>query len=256
MKLLLHIAFLGTAYSGYQVQKNAPTVQGVLTEAAERLFGVRCDIVGCSRTDSGVHARDFCATVAYRETGTLTTTVPIERIPLAFATLLPRDIAVTGAEWVSDSFHARYDVVFKEYQYWIRNTRTHDPFSADREWWYPRPISEQALERMAQAAACFVGTHDFASFMASGSDVTDTVRTVTEAEIKRCGDSVVFRVAADGFLYNMVRIMTGTLIDVAEGKLSPEDIPSVLAARDRTRAGATAPPHGLYLCRVVYPKDI
>jgi len=112
------------------------------------------------------------------------------------------------------------------------------------------------LERMAQAAACFVGTHDFASFMASGSDVTDTVRTVTEAEIKRCGDSVVFRVAADGFLYNMVRIMTGTLIDVAEGKLSPEDIPSVLAARDRTRAGATAPPHGLYLCRVVYPKDI
>ena len=160
-----------------------------------------------------------------------------------------------GAKWVPPSFHARYDVIEKAYTYRIHNRHERDPFLEGRAWHYPCPIGDAQLAAMRQAAARFVGTHDFAAFMAQGSSVATTVRTVTRTAVEREGDAILFRVAADGFLYNMVRIMTGTLMAVAEGKLAPEEIDAILASRDRARAGITAPACGLYLSEVVYSPE-
>ncbi len=252
MKVLLHLSFLGTNYCGYQIQPNGVTVQQRLNEATKALFGYDCDIVGCSRTDSGVHANHFCAAVTRKGEAFLDTTIPMDRIPLAIAQFLPEDIAVFRAEAVEDSFHPRYDVRYKEYVYRIWNRPERNPFEGDRTWHYPKMISDGDLERMRLAAASFVGTHDFASYMAADSKIRDSVRTVYEAEVTRRGDVVEFRVSANGFLYHMVRILTGTLIAVAEGKLEPSEIQAVTEARDRCRAGITVPPQGLFLNRVVY----
>ena len=252
MKILIRISYLGTNYCGYQIQKNQRTVQEALCAAADAVFGTKCDVTGCSRTDSGVHALDFCATVTERGKDKIETTIPIEKIPLVFATVLPSDIAVNSAEWVSEEFHPRYDVRYKEYVYKIYNAPTPDPFLADRSWHYPRVISDKALSDMNRAAKSFVGTYDFCSYMASGSDIKDTTRTVFDADVSREGNIITFRVSANGFLYNMVRIFTGTLIAVAEGKISPEEIIGITEAGDRSRAGNTAPARGLYLNRVVY----
>ena len=252
MKLFIKISYRGTAYGGYQVQNNAPTIQKELTDAASVLFGGRCDIVGCSRTDSGVHANEFCATVSKKKESFIETSIPISRIPQAMSHWLPSDIAVFAAEEVEDSFHPRYDVKYKEYEYKILNRQVRDPFLEGRVWHCPKQIDEEGFENMKRAAAMLVGRRDFSSFMAADSTVKDTVREVFSAEIEREGDLVTFRVSADGFLYNMVRIFTGTLVEVAYGKIAVEDIPHIIEAHDRRRAGCTAPPEGLYLNRVVY----
>ena len=252
MKILLRISFLGTNYCGYQIQKEHRTVQQTLCEAAERVFGVKCDITGCSRTDSGVHAYGFCATVTEHGSKTIETTIPIEKIPLVFASVLPADISILSAQWVGEEFHPRYDVRYKEYVYKIYNAPVADPFLADRTWHYPKTLDECAIDRMNRAAHAFIGKFDFCSYMASGSDIKDTVRTVFDADVTREGDIVVFRVCADGFLYNMVRIFMGTLISVAEGKIDPDDIVKITQAKDRSLAGNTAPAMGLYLNKVVY----
>lgn len=255
MKLLLKISYLGTRYAGYQVQPNADTVQRRLNLAAERLFGHPCDIVGCSRTDSGVHAKSFCAAVTKQGTDSLETEIPIARIPLAFSANLPPDICVYDACFVPEAFHPRYGVVMKEYLYRIFNRPVRDPFEEGRSCHLPKPLSDAALARMAQAAEHFRGRHDFSAFMAQGSKIVDPVRTVYVSEIARTGDIVSYRVRADGFLYHMVRILAGTLTEVGEGKLDPADIPDILASRDRSRAGRTLPACGLYLNRVFYPAD-
>lgn len=252
MKLFIKVRYLGTNYCGYQVQPNAPSIQQELNKAAYALFGYDCDIVGCSRTDSGVHANEFCATVAKKGTEDLFTTLPPERVPLAFSAHLPPDISVFDAAWVASDFHARYDVVEKEYIYRIYTASVRHPFWEGRAYHLPRLIDDEALDRMNRAAAYLVGKQDFAAYMAQGSTVSTTVRTVTAAAVERDGDLIVFRISADGFLYNMVRILAGTLIDVGLGKLSPEDIPKITASRDRSRAGMTVPAHGLYLNRVTY----
>ena len=258
MKLFLRLSYLGTAYNGYQVQGEQPTVQRELTRACAELFGERCDIVGCSRTDSGVHAKDFCVTVAKRGTDELVTSIPAQRIPLALNAHLPDDISVWAAEFVASEFHPRYDVKYKEYVYRIYNSASRSPFENNRAWLYPKHIDTAALRDMQRAAQLYCGTHDFTSFMAQGATVAHAVRTITHASVTRNEDVIEFRVAADGFLYNMVRIMTGTLIAVAEGKITPDQIPEIIAAKDRARAGMTAPAHGLYLNSVVYesiPKE-
>lgn len=252
MKILLDISFLGTAYHGYQVQPDSPTIQAALNSAAKDLFGFDCDVVGCSRTDSGVHANQFFATVAKRNEIGIDTSIPAHKLITAFSVRLPQDISVNNAELVPDSFHARYDVKHKEYEYLIWNKPQRNPFMYDRSWHYPRYIDDVALKRMNDACSRFWGTHDFSSYMASNSSVKSTVRTVYDAQIMRDGDLLRFKVSADGFLYNMVRILTGTLIAVAEGKISPEDIDAITEARDRSMAGITVPPQGLYLNKVVY----
>ena len=252
MKLLLKIAYNGSAYCGYQVQPNGISIQQRLNEAAEALFGFPCDIVGCIRTDSGVHAKEFCATVAKKGMPSIETSIPTERIPLAMSAHLPSDICVFDAKVVPDEFHARYDVKEKEYIYRFFDRAVRDPFEEGRAYHVPKPISDEALKQMKLAAKSFCGTHDFAAFMAQGSKVQSTVRRITDAEVVRDGNAVVFRVSADGFLYNMVRIMAGTLLEVASGKLSPDEIPTIIESRDRFRAGHTAPACGLYLNRVIY----
>ena len=255
MKALLYVSFVGTAYCGYQIQPNGPTVQQKLNEAAEALFGYPCDVVGCSRTDSGVHANMFCVTVSKKGESGLETTIPIESLPRAFSAHLPEDISVFAAEAVEESFHPRYDAHYKEYIYRIWNRPMRNPFLQDRAWHCPRPIDAEGLRRMNEAAHSFIGTHDFASYMAAGSKITDTVRTVLDAEVTADGDgTILFRVSANGFLYNMVRIFVGTLVDVAYGKCSPSDVVRITEARDRSMAGQTAPACGLYLNRVIYPK--
>ncbi len=253
-KIFLTVAYVGTAYCGYQVQPNGVTVQEKLNLAAKALFGFDCDVVGCSRTDSGVHARGFCVAISKKGTSELATAIPPERVARAMNAHLPDDIAVLHSGVVPGDFHPRYDVVSKEYEYLIYNGRERDPFLLDRAWHIPTPIDDAALLRMQQAAAQFVGTQDFSAFRAVGADTEpgDAVRTVYAATVERRGEMISFRVRADGFLYHMVRIMAGTLAAVAKGSIAPTDIPHILHEKDRRLAGTTAPACGLYLDRVFY----
>lgn len=245
MKILLEIAFVGTAYCGFQVQENAPSVQKTLQNALEMLFDTTLLVSGCSRTDSKVHARQFYCTAE----GKIPTAFPLDKLPTASLAFLPKDISILSAKQVPDSFHVRYDVQYKEYEYVILNTAARDPFMNGRVWHYSKRLDAEALDKAAQA---FVGQHDFAAFMAAGSQIVDTVRTIYAFHVEREGTLVKMRVAADGFLYNMVRILCGTLIAVAEGKIKPEALPAVIASKDRRQAGMTLPPEGLYLSKVVY----
>ena len=256
MKIFLRIAYLGTAYCGYQVQPNGVTVQAKLNEAAEAVFGHPCDIVGCSRTDSGVHARDFCATVTAKGRDFLETTIPTDRMPQIFNSVLPADIAVKSALWVSDTFHARYGVQSKEYEYLIYNAPLRDPFLAARAWHIPRYIDDKALALMNEAAAHFVGTKDFSALRDGDPDEKDPVRTVFSASVTRVGDMIAFRVCGDGFLYHTVRVMTGVLVSVARGRYTPAEVGVLIAARKRAAFGATAPADGLCLDRVFYGEEI
>lgn len=244
MKVLLELSYDGTDYHGWQVQPGRVTVQSTVQDACERVFGARLPVTGCSRTDSGVHARRFYCTVE----GDIT--VPCERIPAALNSLLPPDISVLSAVAVADSFHPRYDCLGKEYCYSIYTGKVRDPLNYKHSWQLCRPLDAEA---MRCAARHFIGTHDFAAFCASGSSVTDTVRTVSSLEIKAEDDGYVkVCVSADGFLYNMVRIIVGTLVKVGMGKLDAESIDEIIESRDRSKAGNTAPACGLYLNQVFY----
>lgn len=253
MRILLKIKYMGSAYCGFQYQKNGNTVQKVLTEAAKEVFGRSCTITGCSRTDAGVHALGFCALAECEGEGM----IPVGRVHRAFASHLPEDIAVVAAAEVSDDFHPRYSAVGKEYIYRILDSSVRDPFEVGRSMFLGKRIDDAALENMQRAASGFLGKHDFSSFMATGSKITDAVRTVSEARVYREESGcLVFSVRADGFLYNMVRIMAGTLTEVARGRRSYDDIPKIIEAKDRSRAGITAPPEGLYLREVFYEENI
>ncbi|MBQ7314857.1 MAG: tRNA pseudouridine(38-40) synthase TruA [Clostridia bacterium] len=250
MKYLAKLRYVGCDFHGFQVQPNVRTVQGELSVAMEQTLGIPCRVTGCSRTDAGVHALAFCVTIEADGA-----TVPPEKLPIAALPYLPHDLSLYEACEVSKDFHVRYDVHSKQYVYRILNRKVPDPFLVGRVWHLPRRIDEEGLARMRAAAERFVGTHDFTSFMAEGTDVTDTVRTVLSMSVDAHGDQIDIRVRADGFLYHMVRIMVGTLTEVAFGKFEPEDIGQMLDAKDRTRAGMTAPADGLYLEQVFYPME-
>ncbi len=258
MKLLLKIMYDGTGYCGFQSQKNGRSVQEVLTKAMSALFGTDCSVTGCSRTDAGVHALGFCAAVSPTSAeGWELLPIPAEKIARAAERWLPRDISVRAAAAVEDGFHPRYDVVSKEYIYKMCDAAYRDPFLDGRVWQLKKPITDEGLCRMNRAAAAIVGTRDFSSFMAAGSKITDARRTVTRCAVARGGDGLLtLRIAADGFLYNMVRIITGTLADTAYGTFSAEDMVKILAACDRRAAGKTAPAAGLYLNEVTYGSPI
>lgn len=250
-KVLLTIAYNGRAYHGYQLQPELPTVALMLNKAISEAFGFECNITGCSRTDAGVHALGFCAT-AEPKNETDNITVPLEKIPIAVNMKLPADISVLGAREVDSSFHPRYDAKSKQYVYKIHASRIKNPFYEGLALEYGREISDFGIERMNEAARHFLGTHFFDSFMAQGSQIEDTKRTVFEARVERNGDLVEFTVSADGFLYNMVRIMVGTLLWVERGRLTPEQIPDIIASRNREMAGTTVKPDGLYLKTICY----
>ena len=239
----LDITYIGSAYCGWQSQRNGRTVQETLAAAIEKLTGAYPKLHGCGRTDAGVHAKNYCC--SFR--------TPSKASPETFVrglnALLPRDIAVKSASEAAPDFHARFSVTGKKYEYYILNSKTRDPFREGRALHYPYPLDEKQLDR---AAKDFLGEHDFSAFCAAGGSVKDKVRTITEAYVRREGDVVVFSVAGNGFLYNMVRIMVGTLLAVAQGKIAPDAIPAIIASGDRDAAGATAKPQGLYLSEVYY----
>lgn len=248
--IALKIAFDGGAYHGWQVQQNAVTVQQTLQDALEKVLRVRPPVTGCSRTDAGVHARSYVC--ALRTENPL----PCGNLRRALASLLPPDIAVLACVEAPESFHARYSTQGKEYLYHIDNGAARDPFTLRYAAYVPGPLH---VGRMRRAASLFCGRHDFSSFCAAGSAAAagprGAVRTVVLSELSSHGTTLVFRVRADGFLYNMVRIMAGTLLDVGRGKRRPEEIPTILAAGRRGDAGPTAPPQGLFLNRVFYGGD-
>ncbi len=254
MKLLLKIQYDGKNYCGYQYQPKLPTVQGKLTECISAFFGFPCKITGCSRTDAGVHALGFCATVEpYENMGDFWCTVPEGKIHRALNPFLPADIAVVGDTRVDDSFHPRYSVISKEYLYIVKDSLCRDVFSENRAFRIPRRLTDEDISKMNLCAERLVGKHDFSAFMAQGSSVEDTVRNLMKLEVKRFdADTVHISVCADGFLYNMVRILTGTLLDVSAGKIELSEIESILLSGDRKKAGFTAPPEGLYLKEVNY----
>ncbi len=247
MRLKLTLRYDGTRFHGWQVQPNGITVQQVLQDAVERVTGVRAGITGCSRTDAGVHAAMFCCA--------LDTDSPLrgDKLCAALNAHLPPDVAVYRCDEAAAGFHPRYDARGKRYVYHIWNGMARNPF------WQAYSLHRRGpldAARLDAAAGDFVGTHDFAAFQAAGSSVTDTVRTVRLARVDRDGEMVRFTVEADGFLYNMVRIMAGTLLDMAAGRIPWDAIPAILAGRDRAAAGATAPPQGLCLERVYYDDDL
>ena len=256
MKLLLKIKYDGGAYHGFQYQPNAPTVQGVLTEKISEAFGFPCTVTGCSRTDAGVHALGYCAAVEPcddAKKGEPWCTIPDERVHRALNVVLPSDIAVVGACKVDDDFHPRYDTLWKEYVYMIADGVSPDPFLRGRAFHTKKHLSDADIAKMNEAAELLIGRHDFSTFMAQGSSVTDTVRTLFDLSVERSGeDSVKITARGDGFLYNMVRILAGTLLDVAAGKIAVPDMTEILESLDRSKAGFTAPACGLYLNRVDY----
>ncbi len=260
MKILLKIMYDGSGYCGFQYQPTGKSIQGVLTECVSKAFGMPCLVTGCSRTDAGVHALGYCAMVEpsdklLRES--CWCTVPAEKIHRMLNVYLPDDICVVGAAYVEGDFHPRYNATGKEYVYRFRDAVCPDPFTVGRVYQVKRPIGEAELAKMNEAAKFIVGKHDFASFMASGSSVTDTVREVYSLEVDRIGEfDVEIRISGNGFLYNMVRIIAGTLLDVAYGKINPAEMEKIINSKDRSTAGTTAPAHGLYLSQVFYDRKI
>ncbi|HJH62378.1 MAG TPA: tRNA pseudouridine(38-40) synthase TruA [Firmicutes bacterium] len=245
--IALRLSYTGTAYHGWQVQKNARSVAETLEQALATVVGHPVKLTGAGRTDAGVHARVYVANFR------TSSGIPVDRLPLAVNTRLPDDIVVSRATVVPDGFNAIGSCLRKEYTYRIYNSRIRDPFYVNRVWFYPRPLDEEVL---AAAAAQFVGTHDFAAVRSVGTETRSTVRTVYYFEVERRERVIDLRVCADGFLYNMVRAMVGTCVYAAQGKLEPADIPGILSARNRTLAGPTAPPDGLYMTNLWYKEDV
>lgn len=242
--LLLTISYCGTDLHGWQIQDNAVTVQEVFQNALYEIIHERPDIKGCSRTDSGVHANMYCVSMKIAHP------ISEDRLMMAMNRYLPMDVVVTSAREVDDDFHARYSCTGKEYLYKVWNSRVRNPFLNGLALHYRYDIDVEALNREAQA---FVGTHDFTSFCTLDKrEKGDFTRTVEYFRVERSGDLVTFTVAADGFLYNMVRIMVGTLLAVEQGRIPRGSVADIIKSENRKKAGPTAPACGLYLNRVFY----
>ncbi|HIY74232.1 tRNA pseudouridine(38-40) synthase TruA [Intestinimonas butyriciproducens] len=245
--IALKLMYVGTAYHGWQVQKNAVSVAETLEKALATVVCHPVKCTGAGRTDAGVHAEVYIANFR------TTSRIPCDRIPLAVNTRLPDDIVVVKATEVPDDFNAIGSCLKKEYTYRIYNSRLGNAFYVNRAWFYPRHLDEHVMQR---AADCFVGTHDFSAVRAVGTEVRSPIRTVYYFDISRTGDLIECRVCANGFLYNMVRAMVGTCVYAAEGKFGPEDVSAILESKNRTAAGPTVPPGGLYMTRLWYNEDV
>ena len=241
--LLLTLRYNGTDFHGWQIQPNGNTIQQELCNAFKKLSGNDENIIGCSRTDAGVHANMFCCNVRTE------CNVPADKIPDALNFYLPPEISVYGCQDVDYDFHARYDCKGKEYIYLIYNGKHRNPFYENKAMFYPFKIDAEMLNNEAKD---FVGTHDFSSFCSVGSSIEDKTREIYDCKVIRNGDLVEIRVSGNGFLYNMVRIIVGTLMDIQKGKIEKGSIPKIIEGCDRENAGVTAPAHGLYLNKVFY----
>ena len=241
--IALKLMYNGTAYHGWQVQRNAVSVCETLQKALRQITGEDVHLTGCGRTDAGVHAERYVANFRTESR------IPLERLPFAINTHTPEDIAVSEALEVAEDFNAIGSCLKKEYTYRIYNSRFKNPFYVNRAWLYPKHLDETVMRRAAQQ---FVGEHDFAAVRSLGTQTKTTVRTVYSCTAEKTDDLITVSVCANGFLYNMCRAIVGTLVYASYGKIEPEDIPKLLELGDRRLTGPTMPPQGLYLNRVWY----
>ncbi len=238
----------GTLFSGYQVQPGKRTVQREIEAALATLHkGKAIRVHSSGRTDTRVHAR---GQVLHFDTPLL---IPLDKWPKAMNACLPDDVRIIEAAFVSDDFHSRYQAVKKEYHYRVLLSKQPDVWRRNTTFHFPYPFD---FEKIKEAASLLIGTYDFSSFCASNTDVKDKVRTVYEISIEIEQDELVFRLVGNGFLYNMVRIIVGTLLEVGVGKWEPSEMSMILQAQDRTLAGKTAPGNGLFLWKVTYETSI
>ena len=242
-RVKLIVAYDGTDYCGWQIQPNGITVEEVLNRALSRLTGEEIRVIGASRTDAGVHAR---GNIAALDTAS---TIPAERFAYAVNPLLPEDIVVVKSEEVPQDWHPRYQNSVKTYEYRILNREMPDPLKRKYTWHVSFPLD---IDKMREAAEHLKGQHDFRSFCSVHTAVKSTVRTIYTLDIVKSGDEIIIRISGNGFLYNMVRIIAGTLAEVGRGFRTPEDVRDLLTAKEREQAGATAPPQGLTLIRIEY----
>lgn len=239
-RIMLTVAYDGTAYHGWQIQPNGETIEGVLNRCLSELLEEKIEVTGASRTDSGVHA--LC-NIAVFDTET---NIPPQKLTYALNARLPEDIRIQASKETAPDFHPRHCDSRKTYEYRIYHAAVPMPTERLYAYFTYTPLD---LEKMREAAVYFVGTHDFKSFCNTDSQVQDTVRQIESMEVIENGSRITLRVAGRGFLYNMVRIMAGTLLEVGRGRLEPEDIPRIIEARDRDAAGPTAPACGLTLVK-------
>ncbi len=242
-RIKLTIAYDGTNYCGWQVQPNGITIEEVLNKALSKLTGENILVIGASRTDSGVHAM---GNVAVFDTES---TIPAEKMAVALNQRLPDDIVIMKSEEVALDFHPRYCDCSKTYEYHIINSRIPVPTKRLTNYFVSYVLD---IEKMREAASYLVGEHDFISFCNVRTDVENTVRTITALDILTDGNEIVIRITGNGFLYNMVRIIVGTLIRVGRGFYEPEKVKEILEAKNRMAAGVTAPAHGLMLVKIEY----
>jgi len=245
--LKLTVAYDGTKFVGWQVQKNGKSIQGELERAWRAVTGEEIRITGSGRTDSGVHAIGQVASLCTGHS------IPASAIALALNAHLPNQISVIHACQVQAGFHAIRDATAKTYRYTIQTGPVRSPFLQDRCWFIPKPLDCLAMERAGQH---FIGTHDFASFQSTGAPRKTTVRTISQFTVQRHSEStfptIDMEVTSNGFLYNMVRNLVGTLVEVGRGKITSDKIPKIIVAADRAAAGPTAPAAGLTMTEVRY----
>lgn len=242
-RVLLRVEYDGTAYAGWQRQLNGLAVQQVLEEALSSCCGHPVTVTGASRTDAGVHAADQAV---HFDT---VSTIPADKYPFVLNNILPPDIRVQSGRDVPAGFHARFMTNGKQYTYRILNSRHGSAIRRDTWVHVPVPLAEEPIRR---AVSTLLGTHDFAAFQAAGGTAKTTVRTIRRAELLRSGDEFSLIIEGDAFLYNMVRIIAGTLIEIGHGKLLPDAFEKAFISRNRLDLGPTAPPHGLELTKVSY----
>ena len=245
--IAVKIRFLGSRFHGFQRQKNAVTIQEIIENALFKILGQETVIFGCSRTDKGVSAIEYVFSFKTENA------ISLYKLKGALNHFLPDEIAVFDLCEVNEDFHARYSCIEKEYKYIIRNTRQKDPFVDGRVCRYG--ISYLDEEMLSREAKSFLGRHDFSAFCSVNDGAKSHIREIRAAEVTREGDDVIFTFRADGFLYNMVRIMVGTLVFINEGKIKEGSIPDIIKGKDRGKAGQTAEAEGLYLSKVFYQNN-
>ncbi|MCQ2524737.1 MAG: tRNA pseudouridine(38-40) synthase TruA [Lachnospiraceae bacterium] len=239
-RVLMCVAYDGTNYSGFQAQDNADTIEGQLNKALSALYKAPIEVIGASRTDAGVHG--LCNMVVFD----MPARMPAEKVSFAINPLLPEDISIVWSKEVSDDFHPRHMLTAKTYEYHIYNDEFMPPTKRLYTYKVNRPLDEKLMD---QAGKILVGEHDFKSFCSVNTTATTTVRNIISVDVRREGKEVIISVCGNGFLYNMVRIIAGTLIEVGYGKRNISDVENILKACDRTKAGPTAPACGLILSK-------
>ena len=237
------IEYDGKDFNGWQKQPNKLNIQGEIERAIEEITGEKVDLIASGRTDAGVHALAQVANFKIEKD------IPIEKIPYALNSKLKKSIRVKSAEEVDEKFHSRYTCKRKTYRYVINNSLQGTAIYRNLQYHFPEKLDE---EKMNKGIKYLIGEHDFKSFKASGTSSKSSVRTIYDAKVTREGEIVTIELTGNGFLYNMVRIISGTLVDVGIGKIKPEEVKEILEAKDRLKAGKTLPPTGLYLIDVKY----